>query len=149
MILSRGCEYGLRASLYLVSLQEDGYVPIRRLSEDLGIEFHFLTKLFQQLTEAGLLTSQRGPKGGVAFAMSPESVTPMDIVSAIDGTSLFSECVLGLSGCGEDKPCPLHEAWATERDRIRSMFMNTTLAAMADRLVREDYRLTTTSRTIR
>lgn len=141
MMLSRGCEYGLRASLYLVSLKEDGFVPIRRLSQELDIEFHFLTKLFQQLTEAGLVHSQRGPKGGVAFAKSADAVTPMDVVLAIDGPELFQECVLGLPGCGEQKPCPLHDTWATERKRLRSMFETTSLQEMSDRMKTEGHRL--------
>lgn len=141
MLLSRGCEYGLRAALYLVSLDADGFVPIRRLSDELDIEFHFLTKLFQQLTEAGLVHSQRGPKGGVALAKGADRVTPMDIVLAIDGPDLFRECVLGLPGCGEQKPCPLHETWATERERLRMMFMNTSLLHMAERMKEEGFRL--------
>ncbi|MEX2401557.1 MAG: Rrf2 family transcriptional regulator [Rhodothermales bacterium] len=141
MMLSRGCEYGLRASLYLVSLKEDGFVPIRRLSQELDIEFHFLTKLFQQLTEAGLVHSQRGPKGGVAFAKPADAVTPMDVVLAIDGPELFQECVLGLPGCGEQRPCPLHEKWAKERERITDMFEMTSLRDMADRMMKEGHRL--------
>lgn len=141
MLLSRGCEYGLRAALYLVSLEEDGFVPIRRLSADLDIEFHFLTKLFQQLTEAGLVHSQRGPKGGIALAKGADRITPMDIVLAIDGSDLFHECVLGLPGCGELMPCPLHEQWASQRERVRMMFLNTSLQEMAARMKAEGYRL--------
>jgi Rrf2 family protein len=141
MLLSRGCEYGLRATLYLVSLKADGFVPIRRLSDQLDIEFHFLTKLFQQLTEAGLVHSQRGPKGGVALARSADRVTPMDVVLAIDGPDLFKECVLGLPGCGEQRPCPLHETWALERERLRMMFLHTSLMKMAEEMKTEGFRL--------
>ncbi len=142
MILSRGCEYGLRAALYLVSLKPDGFVPIRRLSDNLDIEFHFLTKLFQQLTEAGLVRSQRGPKGGVALAQAADRVTAMDVVLAIDGPDLFQECVLGLPGCGEQQPCPLHDRWARQREGLRMMFLNTSLLDMAERMKEEGYRLT-------
>ncbi len=141
MILSRGCEYGLRAALYLVSLGADGFVPIRKLSDELDIEFHFLTKQFQHLSEAGLVHSQRGPKGGIALAKPAGRITLLDIVLAIDGPELFQECVLGLPGCGEREPCPLHGAWATERERLRMMFMNTSLSEMAERIGKEKYRL--------
>lgn len=141
MILSRGCEYGLRAALYLVSLGTDGFVPIRKLSDELDIEFHFLTKQFQQLSEAGIVHSQRGPKGGIALARPAGRITLLDIVLAIDGPQLFQECVLGLPGCGEREPCPLHGPWATERERLRMMFMNTSLSEMADRIGKEKYRL--------
>jgi len=55
--ISHACEYGLRAVLYLASLKMDGYVPIRTMSDELNISFPFLTKIFQMLTQAGLLTS--------------------------------------------------------------------------------------------
>jgi Rrf2 family protein len=131
-MLSKSCEYGLRASLYLASLDHDGYVSIGTISEDLGISFPFLTKIFQKLNAAGLLDSQRGPKGGVALTRPADQVTLYDIVVAIDGDDLFRECVLGLPNCGEAKPCPLHDQWVDERDRVETMFRNATLAELPD-----------------
>ncbi|RMF65188.1 MAG: Rrf2 family transcriptional regulator [Bacteroidetes bacterium] len=140
-MLSKSAEYGLRATLYLATLQEEGYVSIRDISERLGISFHFLTKIFQKLTQAGLLRSYRGPNGGVALTRGPEDITLYDLVVAIDGPELFTECVLGLPGCGEQKPCPLHEAWAAERERLRTLFAGATLASLATRVRNEQVRL--------
>lgn len=131
-MLSSSCEYGLRAMLYLASLDEEGYVPISTISEELDLSSPFLTKIFQQLNEAGLLTSHRGPKGGVALTKSPEEITVYDIVVAIDGRDLFDECVLGLPGCGEDEPCPLHEQWSDEKERVERIFRNSTLADLPE-----------------
>ena len=66
MLLSKSTEYGIRATLYLTSLKQDGYVSIRAISDELDISFHFLTKIFQKLTQAGLLQSFRGPRGADA-----------------------------------------------------------------------------------
>ena len=141
MILSRGCEYGLRAMLYLVSLDEKGFVPIRRLSDELDIEFHFLTKLFQQLSDAGIIHSQRGPRGGISLARPASRISMLDVVLAIDGDEIFTECVMGLPGCGEQKPCPMHRSWAVERERLKAMFSDTALDNMAARARREGNRL--------
>ena len=141
MLLSKSAEYGIRATLYLASLNQDSYVSIRAISDELDISFHFLTKIFQKLTQAGLLRSFRGPNGGVALARPAGQITLMDLVTAIDGPGLFTECVLGLPGCGERKPCPLHETWGLERDRLAALFHNTDLAAMAADLETFDLRL--------
>lgn len=139
MMLSKSCEYGLRAALYLASLDEEGYVPISTISEELDISFPFLTKIFQKLNDAGLLTSQRGPKGGVALTKTADEVTLYEIVVAIDGDDLFQECVLGLPGCGDAEPCPLHDEWAEERSRLETLFRNASLAELPDvRLVALD-----------
>lgn len=141
MLLSKSCEYGLRASLYLSSLEQDGYVSIGTISEELDISFPFLTKIFQKLNDADLLTSQRGPRGGVALTKSPAEVSLYEIVVAIDGDDLFEECVLGLPGCGDKKPCPLHDHWEDERDRIEQMLRQTTLDDMSEKLNQFDVRL--------
>ena len=147
MLLSKSCEYGLRAMLYLGSLGDDAeggeaggtsvdpaqeYISIQTISDNLGIGFSFLTKVFQQLNEAGLLTSKRGPGGGVALTRSPDAISLYEIVVAIDGDDLFHECVLGLPGCGEAEPCPLHAHWTEERDRMKSTFQATTLSEVPD-----------------
>lgn len=129
-MLSKSCEYGLRAMLYLASLNHDGYVSIGTISDELSISFPFLTKIFQKLNDAGLLTSQRGPKGGVALTKPADEVTLYEIVVAIDGDDLFTECVLGLPGCGHAEPCPLHDDWAQKRTYVERMFRNSTLAEL-------------------
>lgn len=141
MLLSKSCEYGVRATLYLASLEKEGYVSIREISDALDISFHFLTKIFQKLTQAGILESFRGPKGGIALARPAGQVRLLELVVAIDGPELFEECVLGLPGCGNAKPCPLHNYWATERDRLAAMFEQTTLADMAADIKTFDFRL--------
>jgi Rrf2 family iron-sulfur cluster assembly transcriptional regulator len=132
-MLSKSCEYGLRAALYIASLdQEEEYISIGTISEELGISFPFLTKILQKLNDAGLLTSQRGPKGGVALTQPADEVTLHEIVVAIEGDDLFQECVLGLPGCGDAEPCPLHDEWVAERGRIKSLFQDATLAELPD-----------------
>jgi len=141
MMLSKSAEYGIRASLYLSSLESAGYVSIRLISEQLGISGTFLTKIFQKLTVAGILSSYRGPKGGVVLARPPEEITLFDVYVAIDGETFFNECMLGLPGCGERTPCPMHDAWASLRGEIRSMFVSQTLAALHEGIRAERFRL--------
>lgn len=131
-MLSKSCEYGLRAALYLAFLDETGYVPIGSISDELGISFPFLTKILQKLNDADLLASQRGPHGGVALAASPREISLYDVVVAIDGNEMFEECVLGLPGCGEDEPCPIHDQWTPQRDRLETMLRSASLAELPD-----------------
>jgi len=144
MLLSKSCEYGMRATLYLASLDEDGYVSIGTISDALDISFPYLTKIFQQLNKSGLLTSHRGPSGGVALTRDPAAINLYEIMVAIDDEALFTECVLGLPGCGNADPCPLHDQWVDQRDQLATLFRNTSLAAMATRIQDYNVRLTVT-----
>ncbi len=130
-MLSKACSYGLRAVISLAMNSGAPYQPIRELSETLGISFHFLTKILQQLTEAEILVSQKGPKGGVALVSDPSRLTVYDIVMAIDGPGVFTACILGLPGCGSRVPCPLHDQWAEERRRIVAMMQAETIDQLA------------------
>ena len=141
MLLSQRCEYGLRAALHLASAAPGGYVPIRDVSTALGIPYHFLAKIAQAMIQQGLLESSRGPHGGVRLARPANQIVLNDIVLALDGPSIFEECVLGLPGCGTQQPCPLHDQWMPARERVRAMFVETTLEALATRLQTQGFRL--------
>lgn len=142
MLLSKSCVYGLRASLFLASNQKGDYVSIREMSDKLNISFHFLTKILQQLTGTGLMESYKGPNGGIRLTKSGSEVNLYEIVAAIDGVELFTECALGLPGCGTEKPCPLHDKWAETRDGIRIMLENTDLVELAQKGKKLNLRIT-------
>lgn len=144
MLLSSACIYGLRASLHLAAASERSYISITQISEDLGISRHFLTKVLQQLTQAGLMESMKGPKGGVRLTEPSDEVTLLDIVAAIDGLEVLTECALGLPGCGSEKPCPMHEQWAETRDEIRQMLEETSLQDMVEKGKEGNLRITAT-----
>lgn len=131
MVLSKSCEYGVRAVLHLVSLGEAGHVSIRKISDELDLSFPFLTKIFQKLTEAGLLQSLKGPHGGVRLARPAETISLRDLVVAIDGDGLFSACALGLPNCDRANPCPFHAQWGPQRAQIDQLFRTTTVADLA------------------
>jgi len=132
-MLSSSCKYGIRAAAYLAHQEadEDEYIPIRKISHDLKISFHFLTKVLQTLSQDGILVSYRGPNGGVALARPAKEITVLDIIESIDGVSIFSSCILGLQECSDRKPCALHTKWAKERQRLSDIFARTTLAQLA------------------
>lgn len=142
MLLSKSCVYGLRASLFLAANQNSEYVSIREMSDKLNISFHFLTKILQQLTAAELMESYKGPNGGIRLTKAGSDVNLFEIIAAIDGVEVFTECALGLPGCGTEKPCPLHEKWAEARDGIRVMLENTNLVELAKQGKKENLRIT-------
>lgn len=143
MLLSKACIYAIRASLYIAAMHEQQrpFVPIREVSDKLNLSFHFLTKIFQQLTSAGLMKSYKGPNGGIAFTKKPAEIKLIEIVAAVDGLGLFHECVLGLPGCGKNKPCPLHDKWAYTREALQIMFSSTSLDELTSKGKRMNLRL--------
>ena len=77
--------YALRALAELARAGGDGPVPIGELARRRDIPVQFLEQLFAVLRRGGILRSQRGVKGGYAFARDPGEVTVLEVVELLDG----------------------------------------------------------------
>ena len=60
-------------------------VPIGDLAGKREVPVQFLEQLFAVLRRAGIISSQRGVKGGYRFARDPATVTVLEIVELLDG----------------------------------------------------------------
>ena len=77
--------YAIRALTELARTGGAGPVPIGELARRRDIPVQFLEQLFAVLRRAGILRSQRGVKGGYAFAREPGEVTVLEVVELLDG----------------------------------------------------------------
>ena len=77
--------YALRALTELARIGAESPVPIGELARRRDIPVQFLEQLFAVLRRAGILRSQRGVKGGYAFAREPGDVTVLEVVELLDG----------------------------------------------------------------
>ena len=77
--------YAVRALTELARAGNSGPVPIGELARRRDIPVQFLEQLFAVLRRAGILRSQRGVKGGYAFAKEPGEVTVLEVVELLDG----------------------------------------------------------------
>lgn len=142
MIFSKTCDYGLRASLYIASQGNDQFISIREIAKDLDISFHFLTKILQILTEKNLMTSFRGPNGGIKLSRPASSITLLEIIQAIEGDYLFDKCLIGLDNCSDSHPCPLHEHWKPLRSDLTQIFELNTLESLSKKIRTYSLRIT-------
>src|SRR5215208_3634800 len=77
--------YALRALTELARAGDAGPVPIGELARRRDVPVQFLEQLFATLRRAGLLRSQRGVRGGYAFAREPSEITVLEVVELLDG----------------------------------------------------------------
>lgn len=79
------------------------YKPERLSAKFLAQELHssqaHLSKVFQKLTKAGVVTSVRGPAGGFILNKDSEEITFLDIYEIVEGRVNISGCVFGKSYC--------------------------------------------------
>ena len=121
-MLSSACQDTIRACVWLATKPKDNYSRIHIISEALDLPYHFLAKSLQKLVHANILVSHRGSNGGVKLARNPSDITLISIIHAIDGTTLFDRCLLGIGECESEKPCALHAQWDIWRSEMDTMY---------------------------
>lgn len=131
VLYSRTCAYAIRALTWLALRQPEGYLLAETLGRETAVPRPFLVKILQQLARHDLLVSARGRGGGFALERPASEITLREIVGAIDGEAPQRECVLGLSRCNEQQPCPHHDTWQSIGERIDRYLRQTTLAEMS------------------
>ena len=127
VIFSKKCEYGLQAVLYLATQPKGEVLSSDEIARKLNIPKEFISKILQSLTESGIVDSKKGKAGGFYLAKDPSRIRLIDIVAAIDGLSMFNNCVLGFPNCSPDNPCPLHSKWGELRTRAYDMLTDETI----------------------
>src|SRR5436309_16083416 len=63
----------------------DQPVPLGELARRRDVPVQFLEQLFAVLRRAGVISSQRGVKGGYRFARDPSTVSVLEVVELLDG----------------------------------------------------------------
>jgi Rrf2 family iron-sulfur cluster assembly transcriptional regulator len=137
VIFSKRCEYGLQAVLYLAADSNGKVISADDISRKLNIPKEFVSKILQNLTDSGIITSKKGKNGGFALARDPQKIRMLDIVAAIDGLDMFNNCVLGFPSCGPLNPCPLHEKWGELRTQAYNMLTEETIDMFREKTLRK------------
>lgn len=141
MFLSRKCVYALRAIMYVAQNNNDEYVSISKISENLNISFHFLTKILQVLTQSKIMKSFRGPNGGVSLIKPANDITLLDIIQLMDGEQIFHQCLLGLPDCDDKHPCPLHDQWTYHCRSLEKIFAEITIEELVEKINKLNLRI--------
>jgi Rrf2 family protein len=131
MKLSEGVEWGLHCVSLLAGLPPGATLPTKVLAEYHGLSETYLAKQLQALTNARIIESVSGPRGGYRLARAPEEVTLLEVVEAIDGREPLFCCTeirqRGPLARGPEAyrtPCGIHVAMARAdkawRDALRA-----------------------------
>jgi FeS assembly SUF system regulator len=90
-----------------------------------------VSKLLKCFTRAGLVTSQRGARGGYSLARQPEEITAVQIIDAVEGPVAITQCSLSHNRCGIEPVCGVGHNWQRISLAIREALKTVTLAQLA------------------
>jgi Rrf2 family protein len=125
MIYSRSAEYAIRAFVYLAGVPAGKFAMARQIAEEERIPAHFLAKILQDLTRRGMLRSNKGPSGGFALRTPAAQIRLIDLVEALDGSTLAESLDQGLWTL---------DSWRDLHSRIMDYLERNTIADIAKAL---------------
>jgi Rrf2 family iron-sulfur cluster assembly transcriptional regulator len=132
-MFSKACEYGIRAIIHIAVLSQEGKrVGLKEIAKEINSPEAFTAKILQILSKNDLIESTKGPTGGFEINIQQmKKLNLSDIVSAIDGDSIYKGCGLGMKECSEKHPCPMHDKFKKIRNELKKMLENTTIYTLA------------------
>ena len=92
MKLSDGIEQAIHCVTMLAAAPENGLLSAAALAEFHGVSPSYLLKHLQALSNAEILETVSGPKGGYRLAKGPETISLLDIVLAVEGREPAFRC---------------------------------------------------------
>jgi Rrf2 family nitric oxide-sensitive transcriptional repressor len=125
-MFSQTAEYALRAMVHLAYAGQAG-CSTNVLAERTQVPRAYLSKVLQSLRDAGLLESKRGVGGGIRIYKSPDKITVMAVINAVEPFQRIKSCPLGLPSHGTNL-CPLHAKLDAALCHLEHSFSTTTLA---------------------
>ena len=137
MQLSKGVEWATHCCTILALMPPGRGLNAEALAEYFEVPGPYLAKQLQALSRAGIAQSLRGKHGGYRLARSPDDISLLDIVRAIEGpmpafrcTEIRQNgpCAVPKSQC--KKPCEVAAAFAEAERAWREALKARSLASI-------------------
>lgn len=126
MKLTRASDYAIR---FLTHLAEDGeeWTSIE-LAKELDIPFNHLAKLVQILSRRGFIITRKGKGGGLRLARDPKKIDLAEVVEAIEGPVVISDCIFHRESCRFSAKCKARKCLGQVRSSIQNILSKTTIS---------------------
>lgn len=91
MYITQEADYAVRIVYCLA--KSKGRRDARSISEEVTVSLRFSLKILGKLSNAGIVKSFKGNRGGYELARAPEEITLQEVLSAVDGPYVLSRCI--------------------------------------------------------
>ena len=126
--LSKTTDYGIVLMAQLASEPSPAPQNARELAEGSDLPVPMVSKILKVLAKEGLLSSQRGAKGGYALARDPEALPVAEMIRVLEGPLALTDCAVGPSVCSHEDACVVREPWQQINRVVERALEGVTLA---------------------
>jgi Rrf2 family protein len=103
--LTKKADYGLIAVKHLAVTAPRGVASSKEIADCYRIPLPLLAKTLQKLARGGILQSLAGTNGGYRLARSPQLISALEVIRAIDGPILLTSCFTDHGECDQSEHC--------------------------------------------
>jgi Rrf2 family protein len=104
--ISRQADYAIRVVLDLFLHPE---ARIKEIARRQRLSPSYVGRISQRLAKTGILDNRRGRLGCLALACSPDEITLLDVIEAVDGPVRVDRCLLAPAECNREMFCPVYK----------------------------------------
>ncbi len=128
MIFSKSFGYALRGILYVaIMTEEKDKIQLDEIAKKLTVPRYFLGKIMNKLANEGVLTSEKGQKGGFSTNDKTMATSLLKLVKITGDSEIVDSCALRLRKCNANSPCPLHFEIESLRNQWHKLLAETTV----------------------
>lgn len=131
--LTKKADYSLIALKHLAAKDRENSgvsVSSKEVADSYGIPLPLLSKLLQKLTKTGLLISEHGTNGGYRLARDPRLISALEVIRAIDGPIILTECFTEHSHCDHSRRCSVRKPLQRIHEGILRLLSSVTIQDM-------------------
>jgi len=132
MKLSTRSRYGTRAMLEIARNYGNGPVKRKDITKNQGISLHYLENILLSLKTKDLILTVRGAHGGFTLKTSPENITMLDIITALEGSIVPVPCVENPETCNKTERCVARIFWIKLHETQAKLLKSTSLQSLLD-----------------
>jgi Rrf2 family protein len=136
MQITRTADYGVRVMTHLALLPLGTRMTVADLAQESGASMAFVGKILQRLVRARLVVSHRGYEGGFELARQANTISLLDIVSALEGPLCLNECLPGGAGCERAAWCGAQDVWKNAQAALAAVLSQETLDKIASATIK-------------
>ncbi len=134
MQLSMLGEYAIRAMIFMANEENGTIVRIPQIASEWSIPEKFLRKIIPMLSAAGLIETIRGKNGGVRLGISADSITPLQIIEAVEGELILHRCFMDNKICPRSSWCSMHTLWLDAQQKFKEILNSKTLMQLVEEI---------------
>ncbi|MBI2683281.1 MAG: SUF system Fe-S cluster assembly regulator [Acidobacteriales bacterium] len=129
--LTKKADYGLIALKHLAAADGAGTASAKEIADAYGVPLPMLAKILQKLTKTGLLHSVAGTNGGYKLARPAQRITALEVIHAIDGPIILTNCFTEHGRCDQSERCTVREPLRKVHEAILHLLGSITIADMS------------------